>query len=267
MRDIRELELHVANACNLTCESCSHFSNDGHRGILGLDEADSWMKAWNRRIRPKLFCLLGGEPTLNPQLADMVLLAGKNWPESQVYVTTNGFFLHRHPSLPQALKEVHGYVLVSIHDCSQAYWTTLSGQLRLLREWQAKYKFDVYYNDSYHNWTRRYKGQGPNVLPYTDHSPRSSWENCAAKFCTQLFRGKIWKCSTITYLQLQKESFPTLSSSWDRYLAYEPLDPNCTDEDLDSFFSRQEEDICNMCPAKPEPFIKPSPIRLKKPSR
>ena len=35
------LEIHAANACNLTCESCSHFSNNGHKGMLSLADAEA----------------------------------------------------------------------------------------------------------------------------------------------------------------------------------------------------------------------------------
>src|SRR5260221_8082020 len=41
----RFLEMHVAHACNLTCESCSHFSNQGHKGTLSVDDSVQWMSA------------------------------------------------------------------------------------------------------------------------------------------------------------------------------------------------------------------------------
>jgi hypothetical protein len=207
----RELELHVANTCNLSCESCSHFSNDGHRGMLAPEEADSWMRVWNKRIRPEYFCLLGGEPTMNPKLVEIVLMAGRNWPESQVSLTTNGFFLEKHPKLPAALQQVRAHLLLSVHHNAPEYVQLLDRPVRLLREWQRQYKFSVYFNDSYHNWTRRYRGRGEAVMPFADNDPRSSWENCRARFCRQLFRGRIWKCSTIAYLQLQKERYPAIS--------------------------------------------------------
>ena len=50
MKRLRNLELHVAHSCNLTCESCSHYSNQGHKGLLSLEEADHWMRLWNTRL-------------------------------------------------------------------------------------------------------------------------------------------------------------------------------------------------------------------------
>src|SRR5436190_24323002 len=94
------LELHVTHACNLTCESCSHYSDHGHHGNLDPADADRWMAAWAGRIKVRQFNLLGGEPTIHPQLCEFIPLVRRHWPAAHVRITTNGFFLHRHPGLP-----------------------------------------------------------------------------------------------------------------------------------------------------------------------
>jgi hypothetical protein len=109
-------------------------------------------------------------------------------------------------------------------------------------------------------WTRRHHGFGPAVRPYDDGDPGSSWEHCPARDCRQLFRGRLWKCSPITYLRLQKETFPTLSDEWDPYLAYDGLAATCTDADLSAFLDSEAEPICGMCPSRPERFDKDSPL-------
>lgn len=58
MRKIHALKLHVAHSCNLSCESCSHYSNQGHKGLANLDEAVRWMRLWNRRLLPATFTRL-----------------------------------------------------------------------------------------------------------------------------------------------------------------------------------------------------------------
>src|SRR5579885_321548 len=35
--DVRHLEIHVTHACNLKCESCSHYSDQGHKGVVSLE--------------------------------------------------------------------------------------------------------------------------------------------------------------------------------------------------------------------------------------
>ena len=36
------LEIHASHACNLHCESCSHFSNHSIGGNVPLREAEAW---------------------------------------------------------------------------------------------------------------------------------------------------------------------------------------------------------------------------------
>jgi MoaA/NifB/PqqE/SkfB family radical SAM enzyme len=100
---IPHLEMHVTHACNLACESCSHYSNHRHKGHVGLAEADGWMSAWSRRVTVGLFSLLGGEPTIHPELAKFVPLARRHWPRARIEIVTNGFFLDRHEDLPAAM--------------------------------------------------------------------------------------------------------------------------------------------------------------------
>ncbi len=50
MMKTRQLELHVTHACNLSCESCSHYSNQGHKGMLDLAAAAAWMTQWSQRL-------------------------------------------------------------------------------------------------------------------------------------------------------------------------------------------------------------------------
>lgn len=61
-------------------------------------------------------------------------------------------------------------------------------------------------------------------------------------------------------MPLQQEKFG-LAPEWEPYLAYTPLSPECTDVELDAFFSREEEPCCAMCPAEPEKLEMPLPLR------
>lgn len=114
-------------------------------------------------------------------------------------------------------------------------------------------------------WTRRYKGFGAAMEPFEDGQPRRSWERCPAKYCPQLFEGQIWKCAPLAYLKLQ-DARHGLSEKWKPYLGYEPLSSDCSDEELNGFFDREEESFCAMCPAEPERFPIPLPLPRAKPS-
>jgi len=265
--EIESLELHVAHACNLSCESCSHYSNHEHRGLVSLEQATTWMKSWSGRVRPRHFRLLGGEPTVHPDLAGFIEVSRSHWPDSQLWLVTNGFFLHRHPTLPAVLEATGTRLCVSIHDDSSEYQARLAPVRRLISMWLERFDFGFQYRDSFKNWTRRYKGYGSKMQPFNDGRPRESWAHCRAKRCTQLFDGALWKCAPLAYLGMQHAKYD-LPSSWRPYLAYEPLDAGCSDAELSAFVSEEEHACCAMCPAKPERFSwSEPPLKLNRKKR
>ena len=258
---ISRLELHVTHACNLTCDSCSHYSNHGHRGNLDPAQADRWMAAWSDRVLVEGFNILGGEPTINPRLSEFVVLVRRHWPAANVRIITNGFFLHRHPELPATLAAVgNADLALSIHHDGAGYLERLRPVLELLATWQRDHGTIVHTWHSHEGWTRRYLGFGAEMLPFEDGRPRQSWEICPAKNCKQLHDGKLWKCPPLAYLALQKAKYE-LSNKWDPYLKYRPLDAGCTDDELDEFLALEDEAACSMCAAERLPFRPPNPLR------
>jgi hypothetical protein len=259
-RALINLELHVAHSCNLRCESCSHYSNHGHLGMLSPGEAEAWMAPWTTRLAPMQFSLLGGEPAANPKLVQFVLLARRAWPRAQLRIASNGLLLHRHPDLPEALAMAGNAVLeVSVHHASDEYRARIEPALDLIRGWARNYPIRIRLIHSYAGWTRRYKGFGAAMEPYEDESPRRSWEICPARRCQQLHEGKIWKCAPLAYLPMQDRKYG-LSEKWREYLRYEPLSADCSDAELNAFFDREEESVCGMCSASLDPFELPLPL-------
>lgn len=256
----RNLELHVAHGCNLTCESCAHFSNQAHTGLLRPETAEAWFRQWHARVVPEQFSLLGGEPTLNPNLSQIVLLARRYWEKSKIILVTNGFLLPRHdPQLPKALARADVSMHISIHFDSVEYEHRLEPVRELVRQWESSYSIKVHWRPSESRWTRRYHGWGASMKPFADGDRRASWEHCNARWCVQLHDGKLWKCPPVAYLGMQKQRHG-IGPEWNRYLAYTPLETDCTDAELREFLSREEEPCCEMCPAKPPHFFLTSPL-------
>jgi hypothetical protein len=260
VRVVRNLEIHLVHTCNLSCEGCSHYSNQGHKGVLSLAEAGRWMSLWDRRLSPSTLSLLGGEPTVHPELPAFAALARRHFPAAHLRIVTNGFFLHRHPSLPAVLQgDPDACIYLSMHHDSPEYMEKLRPIVALLKSWVRDYGIRVQSYQSFKNWTRRYRGIGSEMEPFEDGQPRESWEHCPAKYCSQLYEGSLWKCAPLAYLKLQDAKY-RLSDSWKPYLGYQPLAPGCTDEQLEEFYRREEEPACGMCPAKPEKFTLPLPL-------
>jgi len=228
---------------------------------LALNDAEQWIVGWKGRVAPRTLTLLGGEPSIHPELPAFVELAKHHWPAAHLRLVTNGFFLHRHPELPRVLRE-HGnaHLECSIHHGAPDYLAKLKPIFELLADWRDSQGVKVKLIKSFTDWTRRYHGFGSQMRPFADGQPRESWVHCPAKHCRQLFEGKIWKCAPLAYSPMQDARYG-LSSEWQPYLAYQPLAADCRDEELAAFFARVEESVCGMCPARPERFTLPLPLK------
>lgn len=258
---VPNLEIHIAHGCNLSCVSCSHYSDQNHKGVLSLEEFQDSLKLWKNKIFPEIFTLLGGEPAINKNLPHFLELARQHFPRAHLRLITNGFLLDRHPTLPAVMKMVgNASLILSIHHDSIEYQDKLKVVNKLLEQWINHFGITVQKWPSNNFWTKRYHGKGLHFLPFDDGNPEVSWEICPAKYCLQLFEGKIWKCPPLAYLKLQNEKY-SLHSSWDYYLKYQPIESSCTKHQLQEFISRKAETYCGMCPSKQHFFAMPNPLR------
>lgn len=260
---IKALEFHVAFGCNLACVSCSHYSNHAHKGRPSVLEMVEQLDLWGDKISPSKFCLLGGEPALNPDLVTIVRSARQVWShknvDCEIELVSNGFLLHRFPELPRVLSETNATLIISEHHNSNEYQQRLEPVRRLLDTWECEYGIKIIWRPSFDRWTKRYHGYGEKMMPFSDGDQRQSWRSCSSKFCTQLYAGCLWKCPAIAYLGLQKKKYG-LPKDWDRYLNYEPLRHDASPQEVRAFFEVEDEEICLMCPANPKGFTKPNPF-------
>ena len=262
MIDIEQLELHVTHACNFTCEGCSHYSNHGHTGNITLDDCEEWLYGWSRRVKPKTFTILGGEPTLNKNLPDIVYMVRAMFPDPStgIDVITNATGLHLQPRLPQMLVATGATLAVSIHSTEHPnYIKKFKRGYKLAKKWKHDLGVWVEFWDfTNKEWVRQYKGFGDRMMPYEDNNPRKSWEVCISKHAMQMHEGKLWKCPALAYLPMQAKKY-NLSDKWNPYLKYQSLDVDCTDEELEEFLNREDESFCSMCPANRDVYTKPDP--------
>ena len=261
--DVKQLELHVTHACNFTCEGCSHYSNQGHSGNITLDDCEEWLYTWSKRIRPKVFTILGGEPTLHRDLPDILYMVRGMFPDpyTEIDLITNATGLHLHPKLPHMLLATQANLAVSIHSIEHMnYVRKFKRGYEIAKDWKNGMGVHVEFWDfTNKEWVRQYKGFGDRMMPYEDNNPRKSWEKCISKDALQLHEGKLWKCPPLAYLPMQADKY-NLSEKWDEYLNYKPLEVECTDEELENFLNKEDESFCSMCPANQvEPYIKPDP--------
>jgi organic radical activating enzyme len=260
MLQIPSLEFHLMHACNLSCQQCSHYSNlrlGG--GVISTKDAESNYAVWSHRIQPKLFALLGGEPTLNPNLVDHVLLARKHWSKSKFMLVSNGFFLSKHPDLPKVLVETNCCLEISQHGKDEKYLEEFIKGTEILKEWSSKYpSLKIRTRQSHQGWMRQYNvSDDGKPIPYNSKA-EEAYSVCMQKTCTQVYQQKLWKCPAIAYFQLLDKKM-SLDKEWDLFRQYSALEGDCSEEALGDFFNTKAIPQCSLCPFNRESFQHPDP--------
>lgn len=254
-----QIEIHVDHACSLACDSCTHFSQEKMTGRHTAETFRAEVLPWTNRLQPQHFLLLGGEPTLNPDLVRICSAAREMWPELEVnmMLVTNGSHLHKHPALPDVLKRNNIHLDLSRHHDAPDYLK----MLRKAERWAKDNDLPIRWRESFRDWLLYYKGVGSAARPFTDRQPQSSWNNCPSRWCMQIHEGKLWKCPPVTYLPLHVAKYGDGDGAWAQYLKYKALSPDCTELELLEFINRKAETCCCMCPANPQPLVKSNPMR------
>jgi hypothetical protein len=258
---IASLEYHVAHGCNLSCQQCSHYSNFRLGGLLSVEQARQEYELWADRLRPRVFALLGGEPTLNPELVSHVRLAREYWPDSQLMLVSNAFFLDRHPELPAVLVATDCCLEISKHGDSPEYVQQFNAGLETVYSWRKEYpKLRYNLRHSHQGWMRQYRVADGQPLPYQSE-PAAAYHVCMQKTCTQLYQGQLWKCPALAYYSLfEKKLRLETVEAWDQFRQYAPCQPGASDEILHAFFATRDIPQCALCPSHREHFVHPNPL-------
>ena len=92
-KDSSNLFFHILTQCNLRCRHC-YINRDEHgREILDLATIRDWLSLFIERSRDTNLILLGGEPTLHPDLS-LVVKSAREMGFSSITIDTNGYLFH-----------------------------------------------------------------------------------------------------------------------------------------------------------------------------
>ena len=243
------LEIHAAHNCNLKCQSCSHYSNNSSGKNLEPDALIRSLTEWRQKILPKTIKILGGEPFLNNNLEEILRVCRTNFPHSKIDLSSNGLILTKIKFNFKCLIELNISLLISIHSEESEYRQQMQDTFNLLNELNIPFR----QIESYKRWRRTHHVVEGILTPFMDNNSRQSWDICISKNYRQLLDGNIYKCPQVAYIN--KVKIPT-HKNFDMMKQYMPITPEASLQQILEFFSKEEEDICSLCPAKTEYFKK-----------
>ena len=84
---------HILTNCNLKCRHCYINPRQHGKNTLPVSVIEKWLGAFGAQSKQANLVLLGGEPTLHPNLSDVIKLSRKMGFQS-ITVDTNGYLFH-----------------------------------------------------------------------------------------------------------------------------------------------------------------------------
>lgn len=118
--------IEITTRCNLTCPTC--FADAGTGADLSLAQVEAMLeKLIQTEGQPEVVQLSGGEPTLHPQLLD-ILSATRARGIRHVMINTNGLRIAREPDFARQLAAYQPLIYLQFDGLTEATYQTLRGQ-------------------------------------------------------------------------------------------------------------------------------------------
>ena len=97
LTSLNQLELHLADHCNLNCRSCDHYSPISEECFPVFSNVEHDLKLLSEVLDGKIenILLLGGEPLLNKDIEKYISMTRKLFKESNITIVTNGLLLKK----------------------------------------------------------------------------------------------------------------------------------------------------------------------------
>lgn len=197
---LERVEIPLVYHCNLNCAYCDHFSSIAPEFLMPVDvfkkDMEQLSKITNKNI--KEITLLGGEPLLHNNLAEIFKISRACFPESRIELLTNGILLEKQPdSFWQSCHRENITIYVSNYRTGKKLF-----DFDKLCEIMDKFKANIRIS------TPKIKFQTMNLAKESKHNIYDRYENCYAKLWPILDQGKFYACSTINGLRFFNKKFP-----------------------------------------------------------
>jgi len=235
------VEFYITNVCNLACRGCNRFNNYHFKGHQRWADYSDAYEAWSTRLDLPRITILGGEPTLNPDLELWAMNLRRLWPDSVIMIQSNGTYL-RPEHFDLWFKYRVGFGL-SLHNPDTAenikqQWHLNGFPMAGFIEAFTFHQSSVIERDGYFE------------LHTSD--PVKAFNCCDMKHDHTMYQGKLYKCPAMSNLPDFDQQFDLRLDQRQRELlySYKPLAHDCDELELQKFLADKDSPIpqCEFCP-------------------
>ena len=242
------IEIYITNECNLTCSNCNRFNNYDFQGHYHWKDNANAIEAWSKRITAPIVTIIGGEPSLHPELQQWTEGIASAWPDVPVMIQSNGLIpVVNFPWWNTSCKK-----FPNIGNGIAVHSTKLNKVL------PKKWNINGGFFDAWEFTECAVVDQG-DYFDVRNSDPESAFAYCSMKHSHTIFQGKLYKCPTTAVLpKFAKQYSVNLSTVQQNLLdQYQALEPNCSDQDLENFINTRHSSIpqCSLCPDRGESSI------------
>jgi len=190
-------EVPITDKCNLNCKGCLFACN----AIKNNEHVEYEQLEKDARKMAELFYdipwirILGGEPLMHPQIMDVLRMYRAVFPDSEIDLCTNGLLIPKMPpEFWTCLKENNITVHVSGYKPTYHMLDKIDELLH-----SNGLEYTVLKRDKF----LKYYTEEPN------NDMESSYINCIASSCREVYRGKLLRCSAVIAFEKFNEQFGT----------------------------------------------------------
>ena len=194
--ELKYVELHLTDHCNLNCKGCGHFSPLATKWFANIETYKNDIKRLTELFSTiEMIRLMGGEPLLHPEVNSFISSTKKHFPISDIHIVTNGLLL---PKMDDDFflicKENHIIIDITVYPLTE---TKIKSILTILVK-EEKIKINVRHVNMFHAH-RNFRG---------DSDPLKAFKNCRAQYyCPFLKEGKLYHCALPAVAKYANTSF------------------------------------------------------------
>lgn len=238
---INNVNYNITDICNLKCKHCNQFcplvpEDTKHKSIQQITSDLVLLSKFKSNINT--ISITGGEPTLHPQLSDILSIARKYFPDNKINLLTNGTNYNKFMIWKKSIVDNNIMVVVTIYPYVNDTWDRYFSIENIIPD-------NISYNSKPYDF-------GMNYISFHRYCACASDEqiyNCSRRFneC-QVNNGKLYICpfaSQIHYLIDKFKDNVNIKVNTSEYI--DLTDDNLTGDDIENFLLSTIPSICYHC--------------------